>query len=130
MNTRIRYLYRDAGNYKQFASVVLGGAITLQEAETITAGLESGEYFIPSQVGLPDLQPNMPSFPDHDADHVWHELDVHSGISLTADPATADLDIHAFAAMFTGRWDITEAMKRLGLPYPTGRRSIPQSGRH
>jgi hypothetical protein len=116
MNTRIEYLYRDAGNYKQFGSVVLRGAITPQEIGTIKAGLESGEYFIPNQVGLPDLQPNMPGFPDRDADHVWHELDAQWGISLTADPPTSELDVHAFALMFAGRWDIVGAMKRLKLP--------------
>jgi hypothetical protein len=58
----------------------------------------------------------MPSFPDRDSDHVWHELDVQSGISLTADPPTAELDAHTFALMFTGQWDIEAAMKRLGLP--------------
>lgn len=129
MNTRIKYLYRDAGNYKQFGSVVLSGAITPQEVQTIRTGLESGEYFIPSQVGLADLQPNMPSFPDRDSDHVWHELDPQSGISLTGDPPTADLDVHVFAAMFTGPWNTEAAMKRLGLPFPTGRRSISQSVR-
>jgi hypothetical protein len=116
MNTRIEYLYRDADNYKQFGSVVLRGEITSQERERIKASLDSGEYFIPSQVGLPDLQPKMISFPDRDADHVWHELDVESDISFTTEPPTAHLDVHAFVTMFNGDWDVDAAMKRLNLP--------------
>ncbi|MGA3028249.1 MAG: hypothetical protein ABSF98_26165 [Bryobacteraceae bacterium] len=119
MNTRIEYLYRDAGNFKQFASVVLEGEITTRDREAIAAALDSGEYFIPSQVGLGDLQA---PFPDPDLDHVWHELDVKSGITLTADAATCNMDVHRFASMFTGQWDVTVAMKRLGLPPPFDRR--------
>jgi hypothetical protein len=117
MNTRIEYLYRDAANYKQFASVVLSGEITAEEIAHIAGCLDSGEYFIPAQVGLEELQRRMPSFPDPDADHVWHELDV-AGITLTEDPPTTDLDVHRFARMFTGQWEIDAAMKRLGLPPP------------
>jgi hypothetical protein len=112
---RIEYLYRDAANYKQFASVVLVGAITSQELHTIAAALDSGLYFIPSQVGLPDLQSAMSGFPDPESDHVWHELDVQEGISLTTDPATETIDVHAVAGMFTGHWDIRAAMQRLGM---------------
>ena len=115
MHTRIEYLYRDADNYKQFASVVLVGAITPAELDTIGAALDSGLYFIPSQIGLPDLQSAMPGFPDPESDHVWHELELAEGISLTNDPATEELDVHAVAGMFTGHWDIRAAMQRQGL---------------
>jgi hypothetical protein len=116
VNTRVEYRYRDAANYKQFASVVLGGEITPEERQRIRAALDGGEYFIPSEVGLTDLQPRMPAFPDPEIDHVWHELDVADGITLTDDPPTHELAIHEFAAGFTGRWDVAAAMRRLGLP--------------
>lgn len=118
MNTRIEYLYRDASNYKQFASVVLRGEITANEIHHIASCLDSGEYFIPAQVGLEELQRGMPSFPDPDTDHVWHELDTKTGISLTEDEPTLDLDVHRCASMFTTRWDVEAAMKRLGMPPP------------
>jgi hypothetical protein len=116
MNTRVEYVYRDADNYKQFASVVLMGEITPEERARIAAGLDGSECFIPSQVGLEDLQPRMPFFPNPDSDHVWHELDTSLGITLVDYPPTEDLDVHVFASKFTGEWDIPAAMKRLGLP--------------
>jgi hypothetical protein len=118
VNTRIEYLYRDASNYKQFVSVVLSGEITAEEIRHIADCLDSGEFFVPAQVGLEELQSRMPSFPDPDVDHVWHELDVQSGITLTEDAPTIDLDVHRFAGMFTGQWDLAAGMKRLGLPPP------------
>jgi len=118
MNTRVEYLYRDSGNYKQFASVVLTGEITPEERARIAAALDSGEYFIPGQVGLEDLQPKMPFFPNRESDHVWHELDPNLGIAVVDYPPTMDLDVHEFASRFTGEWDILAAMKRLGLPPP------------
>ena len=116
MNTRVEYLYRDADNYKQFASVVLSGEITPEERARIATALDNGEYFIPSQVGLEDLQTRMPFFPNPDSDHVWHELDANLGITLVDYPPTGDAGIHEFASKFTGEWDIPAAMKRLGLP--------------
>lgn len=116
MNTRVEYLYRDADNYKQFAWVVLGGEITPEERAHITAALNDGEFFIPSQVGLEDLQPHMPLFPNPESDHVWHELDTDLGITLVDYPPTQNLDVHEFTSKFTGEWNIPAAMKRLGLP--------------
>lgn len=118
MNTRIEYFYGDAANYKQFASVILPGEITGEEIRHIAPCLDCGEYFIPAQVGLEELQRRTASFPDKDVDHVWHELDTTTGITLTDAAPTTDLDVHRFAGMFTRQWDIAAAMKRLGLPMP------------
>ena len=74
MNTLLKYLYRDASNYKQHGSVVLEGAISLKDIRTL---LIDGEYFIPSQAGLPDLQQKFKDqgfeYPTED-DHAWHEI--------------------------------------------------------
>lgn len=74
MNTSLEYLYRDASNYKQYGSVVLEGALSV---EAIRHLLIDGEYFIPSQTGLPDLQQKFGAqgfaYPTED-DHAWHEV--------------------------------------------------------
>jgi hypothetical protein len=74
MNTLLEYLYRDASNYKQHGSVVLQGAISLKDIRPL---LIDGEYFIPSQAGLPDLQYKFKAqgfeCPSED-DHTWHEI--------------------------------------------------------
>jgi len=74
MNTLLEYLYRDASNYKQHGSAVLRGNISL---DSIRHLLIDGEYFIPSQIGLPDLQYKFKEqgfeYPTED-DHNWHEI--------------------------------------------------------
>jgi len=110
VNTGIEYWYRDAANYKQFETVILPGEITPEEIGHIACCPDSGEYFIPAQVGLEELQRRMRSFPDPEADHVWHELDE--------DAPTTELDVHGLANQFTGQWDINAAMKRMGMPPP------------
>ena len=55
MNTRIEYLYRDAGNYKVYNTcVVRGEAGRLQQTLIREACLPEQDQFIPSRVGLPE----------------------------------------------------------------------------
>ena len=74
MNTKIIYLYRDASNYKQWHEVILTGRLSPTE---IVPFLFEGRRFIPSLLGLPDLQERFAedgfAFPTED-DHPWHEL--------------------------------------------------------
>ena len=74
MNTLLEYLYRDASNYKQHGSVVLKGSVSLNSIRHL---LFDRTYFIPSQVGLPDLQYKFKEqgfkYPTGD-DHSWHEI--------------------------------------------------------
>lgn len=44
LNTRISYLYRDAGNYKKHNEVVVPGTFTPEQIETITGCLDAGGY--------------------------------------------------------------------------------------
>ncbi|MBV5287072.1 MAG: hypothetical protein JZU45_13415 [Methyloversatilis discipulorum] len=70
------YLYRDAGNYKIWCSVLLAGRATPADAEIVKAGLDRGEFFIAEQIGVPaaharaDGAKHMPN----EDDHVWHEF--------------------------------------------------------
>ena len=113
MNTRISYLYRDASNYKAHHDVVVRGEITFAEIES---SLESGQFFIPSQVGLPDLQAQFG--PANDDDHVWHELTSESFVP-TEDPSTVDLTAHDLKIRFRQAeekgWNLLVAMGMNGI---------------
>ena len=93
MNTLLEYLYRDASNYKQHGSVVLEGTISLKDIRHL---LIEGEYFIPSQAGLPDLQHKFKEqgfeYPTED-DHAWHEIVL---MRPTTKQATLPLDRKEF----------------------------------
>ncbi len=115
MNTRIAYLYRDGANYKQHHDVVVDGELSLDGLKSF---LVDGMFFIPHDVGLPDLQHCFADqgcgFPSDD-DHIWHEL-------VAAEP-TNDLpavEIHAadlivkFRTASDNGWNLTGALKRLG----------------
>ena len=65
MNTRINYLYRDACNYKRSNCAVVAGTLTDEEKKEIFQSLD-GEYFIPRQVGLPEVRfDDSPTVDDH-----------------------------------------------------------------
>ncbi len=116
MNTEFSYMYRDGDNYKQCESVIFAGEVTQKELEMILSNREESEFFIPSQVGLEDLQSRMSSFPDG-SDHVWHELQI-SDIALIDTEPTESIDIHAFALKFKdklGEWDVLKAAEELGI---------------
>lgn len=74
-NTKILYIYRDADNYKQTASIVIPGAISLDQTTAIIDTLDCGQDFVPSGVGLPDLQEQMVNGWDDTSDHPYHELE-------------------------------------------------------
>lgn len=68
MNTQFCYLYRDACNYKSFNEIVISGTL---DPEQITPCLKDKTFFIPSEVGLDDLQSEEWTVDDH----VWHEIE-------------------------------------------------------
>ncbi|WP_185974306.1 hypothetical protein [Litoribacter populi] len=74
-NIRFYYLYRDAANYKQFGSVVISNPedLTLEELDLfLKENLIQEEFFVPSNLGLPNLQ-TSPYNPD--LDHEWHQYE-------------------------------------------------------
>ena len=68
MNTRFSYLYRDGCNYKKFNEIVVEGVLA---EEQLIHFLREETFFIPSQVGLLDLQPEEWTVDDH----IWHEIE-------------------------------------------------------
>ena len=85
-------IYRDADNYKATRAVVLAGSAAAEDIAAIAAALSDGEWFIPSQVGLDDLQGELQQYDtdlvlDADgrnaADHPWHQLNLPDAVQPT-----------------------------------------------
>ena len=75
------YQYRDAGNWKTFRSLLLSGCPDLPtDADAIRRTLDSGDLFVPEQVGIPVLQQihltehEVENFEGDDLDHAFHEF--------------------------------------------------------
>lgn len=75
MNVRFVYLYRDAGNFKNWGEVVFANPRNIH-ADRVAAMAEKvlridGFYFVASEVNVPDLR-----FPERNGnlDHDWHEV--------------------------------------------------------
>jgi hypothetical protein len=82
--TLFSYMYRDASNYKQHGEISFLGTITEDEEARLEAALDEGEYFIATQVRVPEVffEYGEDSAEDH---HCWHE---YSGV----EPAMAATD--------------------------------------
>ena len=112
MNSRIMYLYRDAGNYKQLNQHIISGTLAEKEIREIISCTENGN-FIPSQVGLPEERFESWS---NDDDHVWFELD-ESCFTKTQEDADTELPtayelLEAFRKA-KGRWDEEAALEHI-----------------
>lgn len=85
MQIQFNYLYRDAGNFKQFGSVVFDNyqCIPIEEIENqLRATLIDGQYFVAAKVGVPDL---WISAYDAEMDHGWHEFEGLGAIDSNSD---------------------------------------------
>ena len=108
-------MYRDASNYKKFNEVVLEGRLTEDQIKDCLENASDGVEFIPYQVGLEDLQPQMDSYPSAD-DHVWHTFE---SVEPTEEPLTEGLNLTAeelrknFQAR-KGNWDVVAACRKHG----------------
>ena len=105
-NTEITYLYRDADNYKVWNSCRVKGVITPEQVQQIVKCCDSGEFFIPEKVGLPEE--TFGSWTE--ADHPWfeiipeqfHETDQEEQVDLTVDQLVANFQ------KCEGKWEQEE----------------------
>jgi len=70
------YLYRDASNYKAWGEILLSGVPSQNDIAVLRACLESDEYFVAEQVGIPALYKelwDLSGGPNSD-DHALHEF--------------------------------------------------------
>lgn len=68
------YCYRDASNYKARGSLLLQGLASSSDIKNLRGQLDSGEFFIAEQLGIPPLYAELWALsggPSGD-DHVWH----------------------------------------------------------
>lgn len=106
MNTKVSYLYRDASNYKMQNEAIVAGPITEHQIDIIMDCLDSGEYFIPKQVGLPEERFGEWT----EDDHCWFELS-REGFEATELEDTAGLSVDELVSNFMeakGNWNDTE----------------------
>ncbi|MCK5036098.1 MAG: hypothetical protein KAS73_09425 [Candidatus Sabulitectum sp.] len=100
MNTKITYKYTDAGNYKTWGEEVIKGTLTLNQ---LTPYLIDTEFFIPKDIGLPDLQPLPWTEDDHDL-HTIEELEA------TTDKPTISHNAESLVGNFrrarAGEWGV------------------------
>lgn len=70
------YLYRDAANYKAWGSLLLLGKHSQDDIAALRASMESGEYFVAEQVGIPPLYEELWALSDGptEDDHALHEF--------------------------------------------------------
>ena len=104
MNTRMSYMYRDADNYKTHHDEVLSGEITQQQLMTIVDCLDDKTYFIPHQLGLPEIRFDQVT----ESDHCWFELCPEQDFSSTNDEPTIDITVDELVERFQkakGHWD-------------------------
>jgi len=109
MNTLFSYLYRDACNYKRFNEVIISGQLAIND---LLPYLHDQEFFVPSEVGLDDLQDN----PLTTYDHIWHEIE---SISKTMQKPNLKIDakylIEAFQKAYLKDWNQYDVFLRKGL---------------
>lgn len=104
MNTKISYMYRDADNYKTFRDEVLSGEITQKQKDEITECLHDEEFFIPHQVGLPEVRFEQVT----ESDHAWFEFHPEEDVTLTNQDPTIDMTVDELVEKFQaakGNWD-------------------------
>lgn len=72
----LEYLYRDADNFKAYGGILLTGNVAENYVSQIESLLESGEYFVAEQVGIPVLYSGLWKFSNGptSADHAFHEF--------------------------------------------------------
>lgn len=106
MNTLMRYLYRDASNYKVWNLVVLAGQISEEQKKRIFGCLEDGENFIPRQVGLPEKRFET----INEDDGPFFELDTAYAFEDTKEEPTVDITVDEMVEAFLqhkGHWDLS-----------------------
>ncbi len=109
-NTHISYLYRDACNYKVHNEAIIRGELSAQQIDVIMGCLNDGEYFIPSQVELPEER--FGSFTEDD--HCWFEL-TRGGFSSVKEDATVDISADELVKRFMkakNNWHDDEIMQK------------------
>lgn len=70
------YMYRDGSNYKAWGAILLSGKPTHEYINALKICLESEEYFVAEQVGIPPVYKELWDLSEGptDDDHALHEF--------------------------------------------------------
>lgn len=104
------YLYRDAANYKVLGALLLSGISSQEDISALRACMESGEYFVAEQVGIPPLYEELwalsdgPTEDDH-ALHEFVELRCAKQEEIESLPVFGELTKLLKAFQAVSRWD-------------------------
>ncbi len=120
MNTKFSYEYRDGDNYHVHRDVVVAGHLTMADLEPhMDRGVCAYYGFIPSQVGLENLQYELAAFGngtlDDSRDHVWHSF---FGMEPTDEAPTVKFTAAEFIEAFRKvnmKWDMVGVSEKLGI---------------
>ena len=108
MNSKIYYMYRDAGNYKFYHGVIIQGKLTFEDLKPY---FHDHDFFVPSQLGWPDLQPGLLTV----LDHIWHQI---YEVELTNEKATINISseflIEKFRDLSLKSWNEHEVIEEKG----------------
>jgi hypothetical protein len=76
MRTAFDYMYRDAGNFKAFGTIILEGQLGAADRALVRSQLSDGEFFIAEQIGVPPLYDDLYRWSGGviESDHCWHEF--------------------------------------------------------
>lgn len=108
MNTRVEYMYRDASNYKEFGSFVLGGRFDVSMIERF---LSDHEFFIPERVGVKTLVPATKTSDDHYLHTIEATIETDDAECLmSADTFVALMERAARAGWFYEKLSGSEAL--------------------
>lgn len=88
------YLYRDASNYKARGKILLSGNMSQYDTVILQSWLESGEYFVAEQVGIPALYKEL-----------WE---------LSGGPSSSDHALHEFQALRQATEDEINSLSLFG----------------
>lgn len=115
MNTRIRYQYRDAANYKSPGSVIVSGSISFDQVLRLQAALDGGRHFIAHQLGLPECFPWRDGAVDEELDHCFHEFCcVELVMDRPTDGRTVVELVTAFERIGPSGWEAFDPVESLG----------------
>jgi hypothetical protein len=88
------YMYRDGSNYKAWGSLLLSGEPTQENISALKECLESSEYFVAEQVGVPPVYKEL-----------W---------DLSGGPTSDDHALHEFVALRAATDEERESMPLFG----------------
>lgn len=109
MVAAFEYRYRDAGNFKAYGWVVLDRHLNSSEERLVRSRLESGEFFIAEQIGVPPLYDQLYQWSNGptQSDHCWHEFVGFRELAALPEQATSKIAARDLVARFSivQQWD-------------------------